>query len=85
MVIRNGQLTRSTKVEDQNPIPRLQKNSTRTEKSKGLAFIPYVEGLSERVARVFCKHGISTAVKPHRTLHSVLVHPKDKVLPHEKK
>ena len=66
------------------PNPATSKNSTKTEKSKGLAVIPYVEGLSERIARVFRKHGISTAMKPHRTLRSMLVHLKDKLLPHQK-
>ena len=66
------------------PNPATSKNSTKTEKSKGLAVIPYVEGLSEHIARVFRKHGISTAMKPHRTLRSMLVYPKDKLLPHQK-
>ena len=35
------------------PNPATSKNSTKTDKSKGLAVIPYVEGLSERIARVF--------------------------------
>ena len=66
------------------PNPVTSKNSTKTGKFKGLAVIPYVEGLSERVARVFRKYGISTAMKPHRTLRSILVHPKDKLLPIKK-
>ena len=41
--------------------------------------VPYVQGLSERVTRVFKKHGFSTALKPHRTLCNLLVHPKDKL------
>ena len=66
------------------PNPATSKNSTKTAKSKGLAVIPYVEELSERVARMFRKHGISTTMKPHRTLCSMLVHPKDKLLSHQK-
>ena len=66
------------------PIPASSKIPTKTDKSKSLAIIPYVEGLSERVARVFRKHRFSTAVEPHRTLRSILVHPKDKLLPHQK-
>ena len=46
---------------------------------------PYFEGFSERVARLFRKHGFSTAMKPHRTLRSMLVHPKDTPLPHQEK
>jgi hypothetical protein len=39
--------------------PKAKKNSTKDskEKNKGLAVIPYVEGLSERVSRIFKKHG----------------------------
>ena len=37
-----------------------------------------IEGLSEKAARVFKKHGIATAMKPHTTLRNMLVHPKDK-------
>ena len=33
---------------------------------------------------VFRKHRFYTAVKPHRTLRSILVHPKDKLLSHQK-
>ena len=40
------------------------KNPTKTEKSKGFVVIPHVEGLSERVAKVFRKHDISTAMTP---------------------
>ena len=67
------------------PNPATSKISTKNEKSKGLAVIPYyVEGLSEGIVRVFRKHCISTAMKPHRSLHSMLVHSKDKLLPHQK-
>ncbi len=40
--------------------------------------LPYVEGLSEKVSRVFKKHGFATSLKPHRTIRNALVHPKDK-------
>ena len=62
----------------------LPKNTTKTEKSKNFAVISNVERLSEWVARVFRKHGFSTAMKPHRTLHSRLIHLKDRLLPHQK-
>jgi hypothetical protein len=59
-----------------------QKKETRKKaddnQSKGLVVIPYVEGLSEKVSRVFKKHGFATAMKPHCTLRNMLVHPKDK-------
>ena len=47
------------------------------QESKGLAVIPYVEGLSETAERIFRKYGINTAMKPYRTLRQLLVHPKD--------
>ena len=48
------------------------------QKSKGLVVIPYVESVTEKATRVFRRHGISTAVRPHNTLRKMLVHPKDK-------
>ena len=52
-----------------------------TEKSKGLVIIPYVEKLTETATRIFRKHNIATAVRPHTTLRKILVHPKDKLDP----
>ncbi len=43
-----------------------------------MVVLPYKEGLSQRVRRIFNKHGISTSFKPHQTLRNILVHPKDK-------
>ena len=43
-----------------------------------MVVLPYKEGLSQRVKRIFKKHGINTSFKPHRTLRNFLVHPKDK-------
>ena len=40
--------------------------------------IPYVENVSEAVARIMRTHNVSLAMKPYKTLKSVLVHPKDK-------
>jgi len=37
-----------------------------------------VENVSEAVARIMRKHNVPVAMKPYRTLKSVLVHPKDK-------
>ena len=47
-------------------------------KSRGMVVLPYKEGLSQRVRRIFKKHGMNTAFKPHQTLRNILVHPKDK-------
>ena len=40
--------------------------------------IPYVENVSESIARIMRKHHEPAAMKPYKTLKSVLVHPKDK-------
>ena len=52
-------------------------------KTKGMVVLPYVCGASEKLARIFKKRGIVTAMKPHSTLKSLLVHPKDKTDPKE--
>ena len=40
--------------------------------------IPYVENVSEAVARIMRKHNVLVAMKPYKTLKTVRVHPKDK-------
>ena len=56
--------------------PRDKVNKDR--KTKGMVVIPYVKGLSESLERVFRKHQVATAMKPHQTIRHLLVHPKDK-------
>ena len=41
--------------------------------------IPYVEGVSVAVTRVYKRYGVSTTMRPHTTIRNLLVHPKDKV------
>jgi len=75
------------KVKKDRATPKTKHNSKQkcdAEKTKGMVVVPYVQGLTERVSRVFKKHGFSTAMKPHRTIRSMLVHPKDKLLPQQK-
>ena len=43
-----------------------------------MVVIPYVENVSEAVARIMRKHNVPVAMKPYKTLKTVLVHPKDK-------
>ena len=43
-----------------------------------MALLSYVKGLSEATARVFKKHGISTAFKPTNTIGQHLFRLKDK-------
>jgi hypothetical protein len=49
------------------------------EKNKGMVILPYVQGVTEPLSRVFNKYNISCAMRPHTTLRRLLVHPKDKV------
>ena len=49
------------------------------EKSRGVVTAPYVHSFTEKIQRIFTKHGVATVVKPQTTLTQVLVHPKDKV------
>ena len=43
-----------------------------------MVVIPYVDNVSEAVARIVRKHNVPVAMKPYKTLKSVLVHAKDK-------
>jgi len=46
--------------------------------NRRLVVLPYVEGTSERIARVMRKHQVPVAMRPVKTLKSLLVQPKDK-------
>ncbi len=46
--------------------------------------LPYIEGISEKMRRVFEEYGISSSFKPFNTIRQKLVHPKDRT-PKEKK
>ncbi len=52
--------------------------------SKGSITIPYVGPLSEAMARVIRKAGVSVHMRPFNTIRSKLVHPKDKVKKEDK-
>ena len=54
-----------------------------SEKNKGMVVLPYVRGVSEELARIYKKRQIASAMKPHSTLRTLLVHPKDKTDPKE--
>ena len=48
-----------------------------------MVVLPYISGVSEKLARIFKKRAIASAMKPHVTLKNLLVHPKDKTDPKE--
>ena len=61
-----------------------QQDSASDTKNKINVVIPFVQGLSEKIKRVYSQYGASTAFKPHQTLRQLLVAPKDKASDEEK-
>ena len=57
-----------------------EKNKSQQDESsrRSQVTIPYVEKVSETLARVFRKHRVPVTMRPVKTLKSLLVHPKDK-------
>ncbi|KAI8501991.1 hypothetical protein Bbelb_204030 [Branchiostoma belcheri] len=60
---------------------KTQKCKPLTNKNKANITIPYVQGVSEKLRRIFQNFNIATYFKPHSTLRQRLVHPKDR--PHK--
>ncbi|KAI8519660.1 hypothetical protein Bbelb_029170 [Branchiostoma belcheri] len=60
---------------------KTQKCKPLTNKKKVNITIPYVQGISEKLRRIFQNFNIATNFKPHSTLRQRLVHPKDR--PHK--
>ena len=56
----------------------IRKRSQETDRVR-VAVIPYVQGVSEAVARVYRRYGVSTAMRPYQTIRNLVVHPKDKL------
>ena len=55
-----------------------KRKQRRDSANRRLVVLPYVEGTSERIARVMRKHHVPVAMRPVKTLKSLLVQPKDK-------
>ena len=53
-------------------------------KSSTFILLPYIDGLSQKLQRIFKTYGVSTCFKPHNTLRKLLVSPKDPT-PNERK
>lgn len=60
------------------PEPPGPDTSPRTERSKCMIVLPYAQGVSEKLCRVYKKHQVNVAFKPAQTLRQLLVRPKDK-------
>ena len=73
----NGYKTWMFKV----PRPKQQRSTTSTgTRPKTNVGLPYMQGTSEALTRVFKAHGVGTYHRPINTIRSMLVHPKDKHL-----
>ena len=79
-------IERALRANDYEPwmleIPKKRNNTDRKQQDKSInkstpIGIPYIKGVSEPLARIFKKHGLSVYHKPINTLRSLLVHPKD--------
>ena len=75
-IISTVQTKVKTKKED-----NIGKKTVEKDKSKSMAVLPYVQGLSETTSRIMKKYNVNTALKPHNTIKRSLVRPKDKVEP----
>jgi len=73
------------KVKDQMQMKLPKKKQNRDLEYRCPIVLPYVEGTSERVARVIRKHHVPVAMRPVKTLKKSLVHvhPKDKQVKEE--
>ena len=53
-------------------------------KSRGSIVMPYVQGVTEAIERIFGKNRIALSMQLQRTIRSLTVHPKDKTNDKEK-
>ncbi|KAI8483137.1 hypothetical protein Bbelb_391560 [Branchiostoma belcheri] len=75
----NWTFNKALKPSDQSK--KTHKCKPLTNKNKANITIPYVQGVSEKLRRIFQNFNIATNFKPHSTLRQRLVHPKDR--PHK--
>ncbi|KAI8494200.1 hypothetical protein Bbelb_279600 [Branchiostoma belcheri] len=75
----NWTFNKALKPSDQSK--KTQKCKPLTNKNKANITIPYFQGVSEKLRRIFQNFNIATNFKPHSTLRQRLVHPKDR--PHK--
>ena len=66
------------KVKKQMKMKTSKKKQKMDSANRHLVVLPYVEGTSEWIAGVMRKHQVPVAMRPVKTLKSLLVHPKDK-------
>jgi len=66
------------KVKKQMKMKSSKRKQDMDSANRCLVVLPYVEGTSEGIARVMRKHQVPVAMRPVKTLKSLLVNPKDK-------
>ena len=76
----NGYQDWSFKVPNQPDKSKRVEHKQNKEKTTSIPPIglPYIQGLSEELQRIFGDHGITVFHRPFNTIRSMLVHPKDK-------
>ena len=62
----------------QQPKTKNSKKNKNEVKTLTNVTLPYIAGVTEKIQRIFRKHNIGSAVKPHSNLRNMLVHVKDK-------
>ena len=62
------------------PHPR----NTDSDRAKGHVALPHIGGVTEPISRLIRKTGVAAHAKPHTTISSILVAPKDKDHPQDK-
>ena len=78
MLAANGYKDWALQIPNKKPTEKQKTNPTSQSRNPTpLLGLPYIQGLSEELQRVFKDHGISTFHKPVNTLPSLLVRPKD--------
>ena len=58
--------------------------NTECDRAKGHVTLPYIVGVTEPISRLIRKTGVAAHAKPHTTIRSILVAPKDKDHPQDK-
>ena len=58
--------------------------NTDCDRAKGHVTLPYIGGVTEPISRLIRKTGVAAHAKPHTTIRSILVAPKDKDHPQDK-
>ncbi len=73
----SGGLNKATKPSHKKAGSR--NNSSDTPRTKACITLPFVDGLSQKLRRIFKEFRIQVGFKPHQILRKILVHPKDPV------